>query len=93
MIIWLCSIGEKAILILAGNLNSGRSYLFTAVQLQTIQILTNDVQMLILCLSYFVTAVSNFYFIFKTGLQSDTSAPSSEILHTSRTFDGKSEIR
>ena len=27
----MASIGEKAILILAGNLNSGRSYLITAV--------------------------------------------------------------
>ena len=33
------------------------------LQLQTIQILTNDVQMLILCLSYFITTVFVFNFL------------------------------
>ena len=31
-------------------------------QLLTVQILTNDVQVLILCISYFVTTVSTIYY-------------------------------
>ena len=52
-------------------MNSGRSYLFTAVQLQTIQILTNDVQMVILCLSYFITTVFQFSLL---GLPDDVTS-------------------
>ena len=38
------------------------------LQLQVIQILTNDVQMLILCLSYFITTVA-VIFVIKTNFR------------------------
>ena len=65
MIFWFCKKSLISLLLSSIFVFNFMSNLVKAVQLklQTYQILTNDDQMLILCLSYFITTVQSYTYI------------------------------